>query len=380
MVDGDVLEMRPQSEEQRPAVVEDVRDAVEDSVDAAGGVWTTQTTRSQAVLGGALALALIAALASAGLGWGWGRLDEFAAPVPAALAVLSLQAACWWGAFAGRDLDAQVATAVSMWWAALLVVSVLSDPVENSMKLLAAVMAVAIAAGSARAITPAVTGHLSFAATLLAAAGIDAGVSALGIDAVDLRRVLPVLALLTLGVLPRLSLSVGGLASADYRVRHVGRLELAALRARYRASNAILVGAVAGIGVLVLVCGGLLVVDGDPWDRTLALLLGLTLVLRSRIFSRVQHMVAPRVLGTALLMFGLGHAMTLRPGLLMWFPVVVALAVVAAIGLSGVSMSEISRARVKRLLNLAEFLTVVVLLVVMFGALGVYGVIGGLFQ
>ncbi|MBA2550180.1 MAG: EsaB/YukD family protein, partial [Nocardioidaceae bacterium] len=42
--DGEVLELRGQAAAVRPALVEDVRDAVEDSVDVAGGWWTPSTT------------------------------------------------------------------------------------------------------------------------------------------------------------------------------------------------------------------------------------------------------------------------------------------------------------------------------------------------
>jgi hypothetical protein len=42
-------------------------------------------------------------------------------------------------------------------------------------------------------------------------------------------------------------------------------------------------------------------------------------------------------------------------------------------------MSDITRARARRWLNVVEFLVVVDLLVVLFGALGVYEKIGGVF-
>ncbi len=47
--------------------------------------------------------------------------------------------------------------------------------------------------------------------------------------------------------------------------------------------------------------------------------------------------------------------------------------------LSTLQISDITRARVKRWLNVIEFLVVVDLLVVLFGALGVYEKMGGVF-
>ncbi|MFY0405574.1 hypothetical protein, partial [Solicola sp. PLA-1-18] len=49
-----------------------------------------------------------------------------------------------------------------------------------------------------------------------------------------------------------------------------------------------------------------------------------------------------------------------------------------AVGTSTLGMSDITRARLKRVLNVVEFLVVVDLLVLLAGALGVYGLLGGL--
>ena len=60
-------------------------------------------------------------------------------------------------------------------------------------------------------------------------------------------------------------------------------------------------------------------------------------------------------------------------------PVTVVIAA-GAFGLAAIPISEITRARVKRTLNLVEFLVIVTMLVVMAGALGLYGQLGGLFS
>lgn len=381
VVDGDVLELRPEAEDLRPALVEDVRDAIEDSVDAAGGVWTTRSTRSFVVRGGSVALGVLGAVAWWGTRTDAAGIDALLAPISATLAVAVLLLGTWWAGAYAEDLDAQVAAGVGMGWSALLGLSATVDSgLDQAVVLGIAAVLVAAFAGLARLLTPAVTGHLAFAAVILAAGVIELVADSTSLPVDQVRRVLPVLALLMLGVVPRVSLSVGGLASADYRVRHVGRLDMPALRARYRASNAVLIGTCLGICAVVGVIAVVLLGDGEPWDRELAVVLGLALAMRSRLFSRIQHMVALRVTGWLVLLYAAYVWAATHVDFLPWVVAAVALVMAAGIALGSTNMSEISRARVKRLLNLVEYLVIVVLLVVMVGALGVYAQMGGLFR
>jgi type VII secretion integral membrane protein EccD len=380
VVDGEVLELRPETDEVRPAVVEDVRDAVEDSVDAAGGVWDTPTTRSFTILVGSAVLGLLALLAVGSDQLGRGSWAELLSPASALTAVVVLLLGTWWSAQQRRDGDAQVAAAVALVWAALLGASLGAgaDLAPHLALGLGAVL-VTVAAGVARLLTPAATGHLAVAAVLLLAGVVAAVAEGTALPADQVRRVLPVLAVLALGALPRVSLSVGGLALADYRFRHVGRLDLASLRARYRASNAILVGLVVGICLVVLWTGIALLDTGEPWDRALAVLLAVALVLRSRLFSRTQHMLVLRLAGLGVLLVAALRLADQERDLLPWLVAFLALLLAAGIGLSSLPLSGISRARLKRTLNVVEFLVVVVLLVVAVGALGVYDLLGGMF-
>lgn len=381
VVDGDLLELRPEAEEVRPALVEDVRDAIEDSVDAAGGVWTTRSTRSFVVLGGSIVLGIVGLAAAWGAAGGPASFAELLAPTSALLVVAVLLLGTWWGATYAEQFDAQVAAGVGMGWSVLLGLTAMSGAGASAVVDLAvAAVLAAVFAGVARLLTPAVTGHLAFAAVVLAAALVQLVADALSLPLDQVRRVLPVLALLMLGVVPRVSLSVGGLASADYRVRHVGRLEMPALRARYRASNAILIGTALGISVVVAVVAFVLLGDGDPWDRELAVVLGLALAMRSRLFSRIQHMVSLRVIGWLVLIVAAYRWTVAHPDFLPWAVAGFAVVMAAGVGLASTTMSEISRARVKRVLNLVEYLVIIVLLVVMVGALGVYAQMGGLFR
>lgn len=380
VLDGEVLELRAQADDVRPALVEDVRDAVEDSVDAAGGAWSTRTTGSFVVLAASVTLLVLGLggwLASSfELDGGLKGLDDGIAASTATVVLVGLTA--WAGRFA-RDLDAQWAAGAAMFWAGLAGLDLGSAlDLDLAQSLTVATAVAAGVAGLGRLLTPAATAHVAVGVVLLVAAGLQALVPALGLDGQHALRIAPVLAILVVGVLPRVSLSVGGLASADYRVRHVGQLDLAALQRRYRDSNAILVGSLVGIAVVVVVSAAVLDLGG-PWDRTLALSLAGAAFLRSRLFSRTQHMVPLRAAGIAVATIVLVRfAADADADTLTFVVPVVALVAVVGLGLASLPMSEITRARVKRLLNLVEFLVVVDLLVVLVGSLDLYSKLGGI--
>ncbi|MDO9379926.1 MAG: type VII secretion integral membrane protein EccD [Nocardioidaceae bacterium] len=379
VLDGDLLELRSQNDDVRPAVVEDVRDAIEDSADAAGGAWGPRTTLTFVLLAGAAALAVLAGvlLVAPSL------LDkdpgvEVTSAVVTTAALLGMVV---WGARFAHAWVAQVCAGVAMLWG-LVAGRLLADSAGAGaeVQLVAAVGLVAVVAGAARLLTPAATGHLAAAVVaLVASVAISVG-EVSSVDVGQLYRILPVLGILVVGVLPRLSLSVGGLASADYRVRHVGQMTMERLRARYRESNAILVGAIWGIAAGAGYCALQLTFSGRPWDRYLGAAVGVTALLRSRVFSRVQHMVALRVLGVLVLGMQLVRISRDVPGLDQWLTLLVVLAVALGVGVSTLTMSDITRARVKRTLNVVEFLSVVVLVVLLCGATGVFDRLGHLVE
>ncbi|MDN5896073.1 MAG: type VII secretion integral membrane protein EccD [Nocardioides sp.] len=381
VLDGDVLELRPQGTESRPVMVDDVRDAVEDRVDAAGGIWTNRTTGSFTVLVGCLLLGLLAVvvvLAGMFTTAQWPtQIDSLSTAVSA---VVTLVFATWWAAQHTGELVAQVAAAVAMAWGGMLGLFV-AHAVETDYWLTITIcaLAAAVVAGASRALTEVTTGHLAFGAVLL----ISAVVMLLA-ETGDLGqrvgpRLLPVLALLSIGAIPRVSLSVGGLSSADYRVRNVGVLDLASLQARYRMSNAILGGMVTAISVVIVWFGTGLTLSTSSWDRYLALGLAAGMVLRSRAFSRTQHMLPLRVAGLALVSLALVRCTIDRADLAPWLGVAVAGALLAGIGLASIQLSEIPAARVKRTLNVAESLVLIVILVLMFGSFTVYAQFEGMF-
>lgn len=371
--DGDILELRPRAAELRPAMVEDVRDAVEDDVEAAGGVWTTATTRSAVALGGTAVL-VVAGVGSLVADVPRGATDL----LPAAIAFVVLVGLAAWASRFARPVDARLAAAAAMAWAVPLGTDVVGRLVDLTPTpptwWVAAAVSVGVAGALVRLASPHATGHAAAGAVVAVAGLVLAGVAAVGWPALQAVRVLPVLAILAVGAAPKLSLSAGGLAGADYRVRHAGTMTVGQLRARYRTSNDLLVGFLVGLAVVVAVAGSALDLSGAGWDRYLAVAVGVAALLRSRVFSRISHLLPLRVAAVVV------GAVALVPRHQDWLAVsVLAAAVVAAVALATVNLGEIHRARVKRTLNTLEFVVIVVLVVVAAGALGVYDLVGGLF-
>ena len=374
VLDGEILELRGRTASVRPALVEDVRDAIEDSVDAAGGWWTTQTTVSFALTAGATTLAVLAVvqlLNPTSLG-----ADATVQLVNALIAVTAALGLTTWSTRRSTAWVTQVCALVLAAWAYLSGLAIgATAELDPPVVLLVATSSAAMAVVAARLIT-AQTTALAAAFAVLAASALALGVVGLtGIDDLHVARLAPVLALLATGVIPRLTLAVGGIASADYRIRHVGRLSDSALVARYRQSNGLLIGGL--LGASVVVAGSCTVLSfGNDWDRYLALSLGLVALLRSRVFSRVAHMIALRAVGTYVLALQLVRLADDAEDLQAWLVTVAAVAAVLLVAISSLAMSEITRARVKRVLNIVEFLVVVDMVVVALGALGLYAFVG----
>lgn len=375
VLDGDVLELRADGQSPGATVISDVRDAIEDIVDTAGGAWRTLTTRSFIVLVGTavpvlMALVVSAARLTTAAQWSM-EVNSLATAITLALA---LGYVTWWASVYARDIDTQVAAGGAMVWGAMLGLAVgdLADLGPWVGPLIGAACAAAIAA-ILRVITPAVTGHVAFGVLLLVAASVCAAAQAWSVAAEVIPRVLPVLAVLAVGAIPRVSLAVGGLANAEFRVRSAGVLDAAVLRARYRASNALVVGSVAALGVMIALTGTALAMSPSVWDRTLSAALAVGVVLRSRVFSRIQHLVVLRAVGCYLAVLPLTRWSIDEPDMAPWVGVIIAVVVFASVGLASLQPNDASRARLRRVLNVAEFLGLIVILVVLVGALSVYG-------
>jgi len=374
VADGEVLELRATGAATQPAYVEDVRDAVEDAVDDAGHRWSSRTTLNFAfgLAAGCLAAAILLPEARA-------ARDGTALSLCVGIAALALVAA-WWAGKRTHHVAASALAATAVLWGGLAgwLASLFPGwPVAVSMAS-ASVAALATAA-AARATTKAAVAHLAATAVWCAAAA-PIGVFALaGFDPLDAARIVAVLAVLVIGVLPRLSLTVGGLAGADYRVRNAGQVSASELTARIRHSDTLLHGSLFAVATTGLAAGLFFTFSGLWWDRLLGLAVGLGLLLRSRIFTRVPHILPLRAAGLIVL---IGQTLLFARQDAVAGPWLVAIAAGAAaviVAVCAVTLSDIARARVKQVLNLAEVAVVAMTIPLAAGGLGLYRWVDSLF-
>lgn len=365
ITDGDILELRTGPDTVHPAYVEDVRDVVEDSMDESARPWRPRTTVGFALTAGGAGLALAALLPAA-------REPRAVGAVVAALLVAALLvAAGWWAGRRDQPRVGMLLVAVAAVWggvAGWLLASFPEWPPGAAAG--AALATAALVAAVARALTPVATAHLA-GLGLLAAAGAGVGATALaGADLLAGVRVAAVAAVLVVGVLPRVSLTVGGLASADYRVRNQGLVTAGELTRRVTQSSALLYGGVLGAAVIGAASGVLLAASSSTWDRLLGVAVGVALLLRSRVFSRVPQILPLRIAGLLVLAVAAALAVDRVPELRPWWVALAAAVLTGAVVVSAVPLSEVARARVKQLLNRAELLAVVAVVVLAAAALG----------
>jgi type VII secretion integral membrane protein EccD len=377
VADGDILELRAPHAAVSPAHVEDVRDAVEEAVDESGRQWDPATTVRFAIGVATAALAAAILLPQAR------QPRDAGALALAAVVALGCLPVARWCARRGDRLAAQVLVGVAGLWGGLggwLAGTQLDRPpaIGLAAALCGALIITILAQVTVPATTPVATAQLA-AAVVLGAAALPPAVLALtGHDWLAAVRLDGVLAVLVVGMLPRVSLTLGGLAGDDYRVRNFGLVTVERLAARIRQSAALLHGGIVGVSVVGAGCAMLLADSASTWDRLLGPAVGLALVLRSRVFSRVPHIVPLRVAGlAALAAHGLLAAReAVPPGA--WLAAVVPATAVGFVAMSAVPLSDVPRAHVKRLLNLAEAATVVALVPLVAGALGCFDLIGRL--
>jgi type VII secretion integral membrane protein EccD len=371
VLDGEVLELRGDSTGVRPAMVEDVRDALEDSVDAAGGWWTPLTTMTFSLMAGAVVLSLLALVQYFFPELIGGGNDSRIVSAFTALAV-AFGLMLWAVAFSHRWV-AQVWAAIAMAWAYLAGTEVgVATDVEPAVVLMLGWIFVGVIVALARVCTEVAMPHVAAAFVLVTTGLAVSFVRLAEVDVAQVHRITPAAVILAAGVLPRLTLSVGGLASADYRVRHAGRISGDSLVRRYRQSNWMLIGGQVGIGLVLIWCGFWMSFSTEPWDRYLALSVGVAALLRSRVYSRTPHMVPLRAAAVAIGVMQLVRLTEDVPELREWVVPGFAGAALLLVAVSTLPMTDITRAQIKRVLNIAEFLVIVDMVVVTMGAAGVF--------
>lgn len=367
VADGEVLELRPLRSPVRPAFVEDVRDVLEDVIDGSASFWSPRDTARW--VGAALAAVSVAAVSSqlgaADQGWVLvlhaavavvlvGATALVARPAGAGTARLLAASATVWGALAGWD-GARLA-----------------DLPPAGFLFLAGTGALVVA-GACRLVATVTEPVLVAAIAVEVAAALTALGLLLGVTAVQATALVATGTVLVVGTLPRLALAAGGVVAADYRIRTGRAVLVDDLNHRVSRSNGLLIGLATALGLVGLAGTAVLVAAADPFARWLALAIPLCQLLRSRAFSVVAQVAPLRLAGL------LGLALNAVPLYLGAGPVRQPLVLAGVIGAAAVlaligstELSQVSSARVKRLLTIAEWPVVIATLVLAAGAAGVY--------
>jgi type VII secretion integral membrane protein EccD len=377
--DGDVLELRRQAASPAPAYVEDVRDAVEDAVEGSSRHWDSAITLGFVIATGTIALAASTLLPDLR------QPRDIVALTAAATVAAALVPAVWWTTQrtypSWGEGERQRAGGRGSWLAHLVIgVACLwgglsgwlaGSWLDNSrLAWLTAAAGVLLVTVAIRSITRIASGHLAAAAVLIVATA--GGTLFARTDPYHAARALGVAAVITVGALPRAALTVGGLAAADYRVRNAMLLTQDVLVERIQHSSRLLTGALTALAAIAGTAGVVLAYQPGVWDRLLALAIGVGVLLRSRLVSRVAHVLPLRIAGvTVLAALALRHS-TEAQILLPWIAVAALAITIVVAMISVIPLSDITHARVKQLLNWFEHVVVIALIALAAGALGVY--------
>jgi type VII secretion integral membrane protein EccD len=353
--DGAIVRLDPVTEAPPVPILHDVADHVADAAAGLTGRWDATALRATATAVAALAAGAAAVLAAPGTG-------------PVVLLVAAGLLLLAGGAVAAVGHRAPGAAVLAAGAAVGLVGAAgLPEP--------ARVPAWAVVAGVAAVAAAATSGHprsaLTGAAALAVPLGAWAGLSAAGLPPVDVAAVLAVLAVVLLGVLPRVAVAASGLAALDDRQVGEEPVTRTAATAALAAAHTGLALACAVTAAAAALAGWTLARVPHPvpvWPVVLAGLLAAALLLRLRAYPLTVEVVV-LVAGAAVIGWGLLGAPSAPP----WVGVAVgaAVAVVATVLLAARPRPHV-RARARQLADLAEGVVVLATVPAAVGVLGVY--------
>ncbi|WP_150240313.1 type VII secretion integral membrane protein EccD [Nocardiopsis quinghaiensis] len=368
--DGDILMLGRQTAPSRPAHVDDVRGAVEDQVDETARIWNPTTTLSFGLLvAGIGPLAFL--LPMTWLSPSVGHLGVASAGTLFTIAVMLLAAR--------RPLPvvAHVLFATSCAWGALTVVLSVGL-VTNTGLLVQAAFGLAgalLVAGIGWALHETGLAHIAALGVVTLTAGVLVAVGAFTEPLQGVRAMGLALAL-CVGALPRVAMVMGGLSGLDYEVGRTGQVATERFEDTFTTSDHLLLGvtlgtAVSGGAVTVL---SAFLADGLP-DLLLSGLLSVLLVLRSRLFDRIRHVLPLRLAGV----LGLGATGAAVIGeyavMAPWMPLLVLAAGITLGVLSWVRLTDVPRASLRRLLNWSEVLVIIGMCAVFAWAMGLFDLV-----
>ncbi|MFC3491637.1 type VII secretion integral membrane protein EccD [Glycomyces rhizosphaerae] len=372
VADGGMLLLHDATAAALPDTVEDVRDAVEDAVDAGGARWESGTGRLLAV--GTAGLLVAAAAFSPGA--------DAAILLTGGLVCLLAVLMAWWSA-RQHDLMTHLALTGGVLWAGrvgYVAVGALAPdgaahPATRMIGAGIAALALIVAARAGARLATA------YAVGLACALGLSALAWSLwahmGLSAVRARTLIILIGLFALALVPRLSMSSAGLFALDRDVRAGDATTDVHLARRLEATDARLTGAVCGIAATTAAAAALLAANGDTWAALMGTGAALALLTRSRIFELVRHVAPLRLAGMAALAWAAWRWIGASEPLLAWLPALAVLAGLAYVSVASVSRSAVSAAWWRRVVAVAETILVAGMIVLAGHLSGLYAMISG---
>ena len=374
LVDGDVIVLTRADPAPAAPVTSDVRDRLEDTVEGRHARWTSGAT--VALLAWTLAGWALAAAPLAGLRMTPGPSGG----LTAATLALALAAAAAVLGRRGYPGPASAVLAGACLWAGIggwLAATGWPTPAPAVAGLAAGALASLILATVVAPAIPSAAIHLAASAVIALAAG--ASVALTGLAPLAAPRVIGPAATLCCGGVASLALAVGGISGADDRIGRNSVVPLPAVDRRIARADAVLVGILTGIA---LVSAGVAVrLAGSPnrWDGALAVGIGAALLLRTRALSQLRHVLPPLLGAVAVLgvcWFGAyQRAGPLQPLLICGVALGGAVTLFTVTQLAA-ARSAVARARLGRMLDLADTALVLLLVALAAGAFGLYRWIG----
>ncbi|GAB3722764.1 type VII secretion integral membrane protein EccD [Nocardiopsis nanhaiensis] len=368
VADGEVLLLRRETAPSRPQYVDDVRGAVEDRVDEADGHWRHPTTFAFGLLFAAVApLLVLFAMSWLQPAAGYPGVAVGGMAVSIVLVVVARRRA--------MHATAHLLFVTSALWGgaagSLTVFFVAAEPQTQHMVFLGLAGAL-VAAGVTWTVDQAGLPCLAALAFICLSGGVLLAIT-LFLDAQQAVRAIALILVLCVGGLPRLALVMGGLSALDYQVVNSGEIPTEKFEETLDSSDRLLLGVVLGAAVSATATVPLiiLVAEGLP-DRLLAALISVLLLLRSRLFARIVHVLPLRLGGVLGLLICLLHLPQTVPALAAWIPFIALIAGLVVVSLSWIKLGDVSQASLSRVLNWVEMALVMGMLTVAAWSMGLF--------
>ncbi|MBQ1083457.1 type VII secretion integral membrane protein EccD [Nocardiopsis sp. B62] len=350
IADGDVLMLRRETAPSRPQYVDDVRGAVEDRVDESSGFWSHSTTFAFGLLFSALVPLLVLAVMS------WLR-PSAVYPGVAALGLILTLLQVVVARRRAMHVIADILFVTSAGWGgavgSLLGFVVTAEPQTQNILILGLAGAL-IASGVAWTVDQAGLPCLTALAFICLTGGALTAVT-LFLDIQQGARALALVLVLCIGGLPRLALVMGGLSALDYRVVNSGGVPTERFEETLNTSDRLLLGVVLGSAVSATAVVSLLLWSGEGTpDSLLVLTLSFLLLLRSRLFARIRHVLPLRVGGVTGVVLSLLHLVQVVPMVAVWIPIFTLSVGAVTAAVSWIKLDDVPQASVSRVLNWIE--------------------------